>query len=969
MRAKARQFGPWHVVAGLGGTRIRLAAGRAARNLLEETTGAEFGPRPSIEQLENRLFLSGYTLSDLGQLGINATGANPRSALVADADGNLFATTSAGGSHGAGTVFEIAHGSNVITALASFNGSNGAIPYAGVTLDPSGDIFGTTFQGGAYNDGTVFEIAKGSNAITTLGSFNYYTSGANPSGEVVLDGSGNLYGTTTAGGASYDGTVFEIASGSTTFTTITSLNSNTGSGPEDGVTLDGLGDLYGTTSQGGAYECGTAFEIVAGSGTATALASFNGVNGKRPEAGVTFGAAGDLFGTTSLGGANNDGTVFEIAKGTNTITTLASFNGTDGLEPWAAVILDPSGNLYGTASGGGDANEGTAFEIAQGSSAITTLVSFNETIGGLDPLAAVMADSSGNLYGTTYSGGTGGNGTVFVIAKGSNSCSLLASFDGTNAADPYGGVALDASGNLYGTTYAGGINGLGTLFEVAEGSNAVTTLVSFDGANGSYPESAPTLDGTGNLYGTTAGGGSYGYGTVYELVQGSDTIATLASFNGADGEYPAAGLAMDALGNIFGITKEGGTYGDGTVFEIRNGSSTVTTLASLDSFDSGMFSPGVSLDTSGNIYGTTQEGGAYGHGRVFEIANSSTAITTLASFDSADGEFPESGVTVDPSGNLYGTTQQGGAYAVGTLFEIARGSNAITTLASFKGGIQSGAGPLSLDASGNLFGTTFDGTVFELAKGSTTITTLVSFNGIDGANPRSGVAIDAVGDLYGTTASGGPGNAGTVFQLAVNSAIALALTGGSNPSTSNQSLTYTARISGGVPDGETVTLVDASNNNASVATGTLSGGTATLTVLADTLSPGTHNLIAAYAGDANFAASESIAYAQVVSPPPLPGWLAAGSQVTWDASTHTLTVTGAAVINADPGADEPNIVESGTAARLVIQPATSPTDIHVGGISLSNGAKLQVASVGASRTHSNHNVLVVGTPGAANDPT
>ncbi|HEY2588921.1 MAG TPA: Ig-like domain-containing protein, partial [Tepidisphaeraceae bacterium] len=188
---------------------------------------------------------------------------------------------------------------------------------------------------------------------------------------------------------------------------------------------------------------------------------------------------------------------------------------------------------------------------------------------------------------------------------------------------------------------------------------------------------------------------------------------------------------------------------------------------------------------------------------------------------------------------------------------------------------------------------------------------------------------------------------------------------GSDPSYTTQSLSFTAAVSGGVPNGETVNLDDASNNNVVIATGTLSGGTATIAVPAGTLSVGPHILVAVYGGDPNFAASQSVAYTQTV----VPAWLSANSQATWNPLTHTLTVTGSATLIADPGSDEPNIVESGPAAQLKIQPATGPTDIHVGGISLSNGASLQVVSVGASRTHANHNVLVVGTLGASADPT
>ena len=251
--------------------------------------------------MERRILFSAYTLSQLGSFGTKASGDYPRSNLVVDSNGNFYGTTVIGGPSNDGTVFEIAKGSGIVTTLASFNGTNGAEPYAGLTLDASGDLYGTTYL---PNDGTVFEIAKGTGTITTLASFNR-ADGDEPMAGVTLDASGNLYGTTTDGGAS-----------------------------------------------GGAVGDGTVFEIAKGSGTITALASFNGTNGAKPEAGVTLDASGNLYRDDLLrrGWRRDlgDGTVFEIAKGSGTVTTLASFNGTNGANPVGGVTLDASGNLYGT---------------------------------------------------------------------------------------------------------------------------------------------------------------------------------------------------------------------------------------------------------------------------------------------------------------------------------------------------------------------------------------------------------------------------------------------------------------------------------------------------------------------------------------------------------------------------------------------------------------------------------------------
>jgi uncharacterized repeat protein (TIGR03803 family) len=335
---------------------------------------------------------------------------------------------------------------------------------------------------------------------------------------MIMDSNGNLYGTTAAGGASSDGTVFEIAKGSEKIHTLASFNGTNGAGPFAGLIMDSSGNLYGVTDREGASGDGTVFEIAKGSGTIHTLASFNGTNGSDAQAPLIMDSSGNLYGTTIFGGASNDGTVFEVAKGSGTITDLVAFNGTDGANPDAGLMMDSSGNLYGTAQVGGANGDGTVFELAKGSDKIRTLASFNGT-NGLFPVGSLIRDSSGNLYGATLEGGTANDGTVFELAKGSHTITTLASFNGTNGANPGAGLIRDSSGNLYGTTIFGGASGDGTVFEVAKGSGTITDLVAFNGTGGASPEAGLIMDNSGNLYGTTDAGGAFGDGTVFELTK------------------------------------------------------------------------------------------------------------------------------------------------------------------------------------------------------------------------------------------------------------------------------------------------------------------------------------------------------------------------------------------------------------------------------------------------------------------
>jgi uncharacterized repeat protein (TIGR03803 family) len=742
-----------------------------------------------VRQLESRLTPSLTTLASFA-----ANGAVPFASLIMDGSGNLYGTTTQGGASNNGTVFEVVHSNGKLTTLASFNGTTGAIPngsfpYAGMVMDGGGNLYGTTYGGGASSDGSIFELAAGSGTITTLASFDG-ADGANPEGGLILDSAGNLYGTTSSGGTNGDGTIFEMAKGSGTITTLASFDGADGANPQGGLIADSAGNLYGTTSSGGASSDGTVFEMTKGSGTITTLASFDGTNGREPCGAPVMDGSGNLYGATFNGGASGVGTVFELAHGSGTITTLVSFNGTtEGAAP-SAVIMDGSGNLYGSTFGGGasgDGGNGTVFEVAAGSGTITTLASLNGTDGG-GPSAVIM-DSSGNLYGTAFIGGVPGNGTVFELAAGSGTITTRASFLAPHGSYPQSGLILDSSGNLYGTTSAGGAHNDGTVFELANGSSNLTTLASFNGStygatvNGVFPYSSLVMDSSGNLYGTTYAGGASSDGTVFELAKGSDKVTTLFSFTGTngafpDGAYPDAPLILDSNGNLYGTTSAGGASDAGTVFELSLGTHTLTTLAAFTGINGG--GPGgsgpagsLAMDSSGNLYGTTILGGASSSGTVFELASGSSTITTLGSFNASTGTRPYAGVVMDSGGNLYGTTYYGGAYGDGTVFELAAGSGTISTLTSFNGadGQKPFTAGLIVDSAGNLYGTTssggasHDGTVFELFNGSGALTTLATFNGTNGANPVAGLVMDSGGLLYGTTAGGGAPGGGTVFEV------------------------------------------------------------------------------------------------------------------------------------------------------------------------------------------------------------
>jgi uncharacterized repeat protein (TIGR03803 family) len=399
--------------------------------------------------------------------------------------------------------FSVAQTPPELTTLYSFTGgAGGAAPYGGLAVSKSGTVYGTTENGGSPADGTVFELTEASGVWTQAVIHNfmgYPNDGENPYGNLVLGKSGTLYGTTSGGGFTGSGSVFE---------------------------------LIPSTTAGGAW---TERAIYAFAGKSS------GMDGANPRGGVTIGAGGTLYGTTSRGGLGN-GTVFQL-----TPPTKAG-------KAWKETVLYRFTNLDGD---------------------------------GAFPQAGLVIDKDGNLYGTTENGGSGCTcGVVFKLAPpastgGAWTESILYSFAGaSDGAYPEAGLIFGSNGALYGTTYQGGPAGLGTVFELAPPASSseawtLTTLYSFQGGtDGAYPFAGLVFGSTGALYGTTINGGTSGNGTVFELAPPSSagglwSESILYNFaGGSDGSIPYAGVVFGPGGALFGATTAGGSAGSGTVFQL-----------------------------------------------------------------------------------------------------------------------------------------------------------------------------------------------------------------------------------------------------------------------------------------------------------------------------------------------------------------------------------------------------------------
>ena len=369
----------------------------------------------------------------------------------------------------------------------------------------------------------------------------------------------------------------------------------------------------------------------------------------------------------------------------------------------------------------------------------TVLASF--TGYGLSYPADRLLLKSGSLYGTA-SGQAAGSGEVFKLKPKGGTWKMTTIFDfakGNVGDSPYAGLIEDSTGTFYGTTEQGGATGYGTVYKLYESGGAwkATDLHDFGkGTDGANPVCDLIMDKTGAIYGTTVGGGEYGLGTLFELVKSGSTWTekVLWSFEGEsnrDGANPSTGLYIDKSGDLYGTTVNGGDYGYGTVFEMVP---TVGGYTKYDLHDFGDGNDGVSPngalvpDTKGGFYGTTIEGGASGYGTVFEISFSGGVLTYAVIYSFAGGSdagFPQAGLLRSSKHVLYGTTFGGGTHGKGTVFKLKRSGGVWTdkVLHSFRGGSS------------------------------------------DGENPEAAVIEDSAGTLYGTTVTGGKDGWGTVYEV------------------------------------------------------------------------------------------------------------------------------------------------------------------------------------------------------------
>lgn len=668
--------------------------------------------------------------------------------LVFDSAGNLYGTVESGGQFDGGVVFELSPSSSgewKQTILYNFGGirhhSDGNDPVGRLIIDEDGNLFGVTFDGGigcvGIGCGVVYELSPSSGGQwkeTILYEFTGQEDGEYPDGALVFDGEGNLYGTASRGGPRIScqcGNVFELVPQGNGLWTHRILHifqgGSDGANPEFPLIFDGAGNFYGATTAGGGAPscgttgCGTVYELNPNGSSGwneKVLASFDPTTtGYALSSGVFLNADGQLFGEGWQGATSAEaGFVYSLtpASGQWNYSALSNFTFTDGIYPETPLAVSSKGYLYGTTEFGGSMNMGSIFELKPsptGSWAESVIYNFSAghaVTGTISPTAqpsSLIVDSTGNLYGEAVGGGTKNDGMVYKLSPQSDGgwqLTILYSFlGGVGGASPYGGLVMDGTGNLYGTTQYGAKGtiqgqrptGYGLVFELSPGANGVwteKTLYEFGGYPSDGAQSVANLnfDSAGNLYGTTSQGGNgscaiadgtlVGCGIVFELsFEGGvwrETILHSFQDGTQDGQNPLAGLVFDKSGNLFGTTVYGGSGSGqsssaGTVFELSPLAGGEWKEDLIVQFSDGQSGPlgNLTLDASGNLYSTTEN---YG-GSIFElspITGGGWNYNMLYAF--AVGSGPQAGLIFGPNGCLYGTSGYGGSEYSGFVFAI-----------------------------------------------------------------------------------------------------------------------------------------------------------------------------------------------------------------------------------------------------------------------------------------------------------
>lgn len=580
------------------------------------------------------------------------------------------------------------------------------------------------------------------------------------------------------------------------------------------LTVGPDGKFWGTTTHGGAYNFGTIYRVDPATGDWKTLLSFTSNRaydrGSSPGGALLHDGAGYLWGSTETGGANGFGTIFKYHVATGALTTLVDFTNRDpgnkGATAAGRLVDDGAGSYWGvTQYGGNSSGYGTVFKIDRSTGQLTTVVEFTSngaTNKGAEPLAGLVSDNNGFLWGSTSKGGANDAGTIFKINPATGVLTTVIEFNfagpSNKGANPAGELLRDQAGFFWGTTTYGGTDGYGTVFKINIATGVLTTLVEFKNNSGTvnrgaYPYGQLVSDGAGSYWGTASEGGINQVGTVFKVNASTGALTSVFELRtnagaASTGTNPKAGLLHDGSGFLWGTTGQGAQIGTDTIFKVNQSTgafSTVVTFMTNVTANKGK-APygGVVSDGKGFLWGTTRSGGPRSQGTIYKTNEISGETTTVVELNEngTRGAAPTTELLNDGAGFFWGTTEQGGNNTYGTVFKVNINTGQLTTLADFQdGGTVKGSSPKSglvNDGAGFFWGTTnsgandFSGTIYKINASTGAFTNVYQFsNGTTAANgekPYGTLVRDGAGFLWGTTSQGGGTSNGTIYKVNIS---------------------------------------------------------------------------------------------------------------------------------------------------------------------------------------------------------
>jgi len=685
------------------------------------------------------------------------------------------------GGNGNGEIFKTDTIGQNIKVVKGFPENPGGNPsYTKLTEYTTGKLYGVNSIGGAKNYGVLFMYDPSNGTYTNLIDFDNTNTGKYPNGRLVLALNGKLYGSTTKGGSSGYGLIFEYDPTTNICIKKIDLNSTTGYNNYGGLSIASNGKIYGLTYGGGTSSNGTLFEYDPITNTLTKKIDFNGTTqGGYPNGTVFQASNGKLYGLTQQGGANSVGVIFEYDINTSTFTKKYDFAAvtTSGMYPFGGFIQANNGKLYAQTYMGGVNNLGAIIEYDITGNTVTKKFDFDGSNSGKNPEGDFIEATNDKLLGLTYSGGSKGNGVLFEFDINSSTFSKKVDFDAANLGKNLNGTLIKTTlGKVIGVANSGGMSGYGTIFDYNYAGNTITKTIDFNNtSNGDYPYGSFVKASDGYLYGTNSYDGQNYVGTLFKIDPSTNILTKIVDFGGANGGYPYEGLTVAANGKLYGTTSSDGADGNGTIYEYDPNLNTFTVRYNFTTATGYLSESMMTLAPNGKLYGTTNSGGANDQGVIFEYDPITNTYIDEVDFDGTNnGGYPVAGLTLSNNGKMYGVTSSGGLNGDGCIFEYNFGKQNVTKVFDFSNNT-SGSSPmtgLTLASNGKMYGMTYtggannySGTLYEFDQYNYTFTKKVDFGGaINGSQPYGGLMNASNGKIYGLTSNSTNSGKGVVFE-------------------------------------------------------------------------------------------------------------------------------------------------------------------------------------------------------------